>query len=107
MLAVVAYVLSVAGPTVFIPWSIAINIFINSNSPGPQDTTGYAFLPFYLAPFGLILGIIALRRIQKSQEPIRGKNYAYAGIIIGAIITVGLFILQACMVWLRSEGAII
>ena len=105
-LAVASYVLSMAGPCLFIPWAIATNMFINSRSNGPQDTTGLAFLPLYLAPLGLGLGLLALTGIRRSQKPVRGRNYALAAIVIGAIITCGLLALFALVPVLVREGVL-
>jgi hypothetical protein len=105
-LAVTSYVLSMAGPCLLVPWSITLQILINWSSRGPQDITGQAFLPLYLSPLGLLAGVIALVQIKSSRSLIQGKNYATAGIIIGALITFGLLILVAWMMALRSEGAL-
>lgn len=41
---------------------------------------------------GLVLGLYELNRIKSRQSSPQGKNLAIAGVIIGALITVSLFI---------------
>ena len=63
-----------------------------------------SLIPFLLLGqiTGLILGIIALRKIKQSQGTVGGKGFAIAGVIISSLIL--LFIL-GLLVLLFSTGA--
>jgi hypothetical protein len=65
------------------------------------------FIPFInlVAPFlALVFGIIALGRINEAPQLIKGKGFAIAGIVIGAV---GLFVLIIALIWLFSSFAFI
>ncbi|MBU2567991.1 MAG: DUF4190 domain-containing protein [Elusimicrobia bacterium] len=44
------------------------------------------------AILSIILGVFALKEILNSQEELKGKNYAYAGIIFGSLYILVLLV---------------
>jgi Domain of unknown function (DUF4190) len=53
-------------------------------------------LSLLVAPVGMVLGIIALRRIRRDDEP--GAGTAVAAIAVGAVVTVVYLVLAAALV---------
>ena len=56
-------------------------------------TAVYALL---VAPVGVVLGIVALRRIRRDQEP--GAGTAVAAIAVGTLVTLAYVVLAVLMI---------
>jgi hypothetical protein len=79
------------------------------NSPPPASGLAIASLVSSLIPFlllgqitGLILGIVALRKIKQSQGAVGGKGFAIAGVTISGLI---LLFMLGVLVLLITTGA--
>jgi hypothetical protein len=82
---------------------------VNQTPPPPTSGLAIASLVSSLIPFlllgqitGLILGIIALRKIKRSQGAVGGKGFAIAGITISSLAL--LFILGILLLLLASTS---
>jgi hypothetical protein len=53
-------------------------------------------LSLLLAPVGIVLGIVALRRIDRDNEP--GARTAVAAIVVGTVLTVAYAVLVVLLV---------
>jgi hypothetical protein len=58
-------------------------------------------LSVLVAPLGVVLGIIALRRIRRDNEP--GAGTAKAAIVVGAVVTIAYLVLAVAMIVLLME----
>ena len=71
----------------------------------PERTTPLApvalALSVLVAPLGLVLGIIALRRIRQDNEP--GAGTAKAAIAVGTVVTIAYLALAVAMIVLLVE----
>jgi hypothetical protein len=83
---------------------------VASTSPPPASGLAIASLVASLIPFlllgqitGLILGIVALRKIKQSQGTVGGKGFAIAGVTISGLI---LLFMIGVLVLLITTGAL-
>jgi hypothetical protein len=53
-------------------------------------------LSLLVAPVGVVLGIVALRRIRRDQEP--GTGTAVAAIAVGTLVTLAYVVLAVLMI---------
>jgi hypothetical protein len=58
-------------------------------------------LSLLVAPVGVVLGIVALRRIRRDQEP--GAGTAVAAIAVGTVVTIAYVVLAVLMVVLLVQ----
>ena len=58
-------------------------------------------LSLLVAPVGVVLGIVALRRIRRDNEP--GAGTAVAAIAVGTVVTVAYIVLAALLVLLLVQ----
>ncbi|NDB18668.1 MAG: DUF4190 domain-containing protein, partial [Actinobacteria bacterium] len=78
----------------------------------PAPTNGLAIAALvaaiFAAPVGIVLGIIALSQIKKSNGAQGGQGLAIAGIVVGSVMTlvaiVPLFILLFALIGSSTDG---
>jgi len=54
---------------------------------------------------GLILGLVSLSRIKKSQGALGGRGMAITGVVVGAVLTAGMLIYAAVVLIAGASGS--